>query len=101
MWGPAGARAPRTRWMVAWKRFRANRAATTGLVILAALVLCAVLAPRLAPQDPIAVAPRDRLMLPSRAHVMGTDTFGRDVFSRVIYGSRLSLTLGVIAVGIA
>jgi peptide/nickel transport system permease protein len=87
--------------MIVWRRFRANRAATSGLLILAALVSCAMLAPRLAPHDPIAVAPRDRLMSPSRDHLMGTDTFGRDLFSRVIYGSRLSLTLGVIAVGIA
>jgi peptide/nickel transport system permease protein len=55
----------------------------------------------LAPHDPIAVAPRDRLLPPSLKHLMGTDTFGRDVASRVVYGARLSLSLGVIAVGIA
>jgi peptide/nickel transport system permease protein len=92
---------PRTRLAVAWKRFRANRGATIGVVILAALLVCAALASYLAPRDPIAVAPRDRLLGPSRHHLMGTDTFGRDVFSRVIHGSRLSLTLGVISVGIA
>jgi peptide/nickel transport system permease protein len=100
-WGPASARAPRTRWRVAWRRFQSNRAATTGLVILIALLLSAILAPRLAPYDPIAVAPRDRLLPPTGAHLMGTDTFGRDIFSRVLFGSRLSLTLGLIAVGIA
>lgn len=91
----------RARKAVAWKRFRANRGATVGLFMLAVLVAGALLARWIAPYDPIAVAPRDRLLPPSSDHLMGTDTFGRDVASRVVHGARLSLGLGVIAVGIA
>jgi peptide/nickel transport system permease protein len=72
-----------------------------GLVIVGILVLCAIFAPYLAPHDPLRMASGPRLGSPSLAHWMGTDQLGRDVLSRVIYGSRLTLMIGTIAVGIS
>lgn len=71
------------------------------MVLLVAVGAAALVPGWITPHDPIAVAPRDRLKPPSLQHPMGTDTFGRDVMSRVLYGGRLSLSLGVIAVGIS
>jgi peptide/nickel transport system permease protein len=63
-------------------------------------VLTAIFAPVLAPYDPLDARPEIRLAAPSRAHLFGTDDIGRDVLSRVIYGSRISLWVGLLAVGI-
>ena len=73
----------------------------TGLVLFGALLLTALFAPLIATQDPIALVPRDMLQGPSPAHLFGTDDLGRDVFSRVIWGSRLAVRLGVLSVLIA
>src|SRR6266852_1300827 len=72
--------------------------ASAALILL--LVLTAIFADVLAPYDPLAAQPEVRLAPPSRAHLFGTDDIGRDVFSRVIYGSRISLWVGRLAVGI-
>ncbi len=72
-----------------------------GLVVVAVLVLAAVLAGVIAPYDPLRMAAGPRLAPPSWAHWFGTDDFGRDVFSRIVYGARLTLQIGVIAVGIS
>ena len=61
----------------------------------------ALLAPSLSPYDPLAQNLEQRLQAPSRPHLMGTDDFGRDILSRTMYGARISLTVGFIAVGIA
>jgi len=77
------------------------RLAGAGLAVLALVVFCALLAPVLAPADPNA---QDYLALaapPGAAHLLGTDDLGRDVLSRIIYGSRVSLEVGIIAAGIA
>lgn len=66
-----------------------------GGLLLGAVVLCALLAPVIAPIDPAAIDPRSRLQGPSVLHWLGTDMVGRDLFSRVIYGSRASLMIGV------
>jgi ABC-type dipeptide/oligopeptide/nickel transport system permease subunit len=68
--------------------------------LIVALVLTATFAPLLAPYDPLDARPEIRLAAPSRAHPFGTDDIGRDVLSRVIYGSRISLWVGLLAVGI-
>jgi peptide/nickel transport system permease protein len=94
---PAGARPDLLR------RFLRHRQATLGLVLLAALAAAALLTPYLAPHDP-QVGDRiveTRYQSPSVEHPMGTDRFGRDVFSRVLYGARISLGIGVTAVLIA
>lgn len=82
-------------------RFRRHRLALFGLALLGLLLLCALMPNRLAPYDPLLMEMTDRLQAPSMAHLFGTDDFGRDIFSRVIHGARISLQVGVIAVGIA
>ena len=82
-----------------WQRFRdafrRHPTAIVGAFILVAMVLSALLAPWLATVDPQTLSPIQRLKLPSTEHWFGTDMLGRDVYSRVIYGSRISLTVGV------
>ena len=75
--------------------FRRHPTAIVGAVVLVAMVLIALLAPWLGTVDPQALAPIQRLRQPSTEHWFGTDMLGRDVYSRVIYGSRISLTVGV------
>ncbi len=74
-----------------WLTFRANTLAMVGLVILIGLVLMAIFAPWLSPYDPVAQNLGDRLMPPSGAHWLGTDALGRDILSRIIWGSRVTL----------
>lgn len=73
----------------------------SGLLIVSGLFVVAVLAPYLSPYDPLDQNLLARLQPPSLTHFFGTDDLGRDVFSRILYGSRVSLTVGMIAVGIA
>jgi len=77
----------------AWRRFTANRLAVLGLAIVVALLLVAAFAPMLAPYSPVAGGDlrTDRLLPPSWAHPFGTDDQARDILSRIIYGSRLTL----------
>ena len=72
-----------------------------GLFIVGLLVVTAIAAPLIAPYDPLRMAAGPRLQPPSLSHLMGTDDFGRDVFSRIVYGAQLTLQIGVIAVGIS
>ncbi len=72
-----------------------------GLAIVVILVVAAIFAPLIAPHDPFRMASGPRLAPPSADHLMGTDQLGRDVFSRIVYGARLTLQIGVIAVGIS
>ena len=88
--GPSLARRLRTSWHV-----------RIGGTILGMLVLVAVLAPLITSYDPARPDVPQRFVLPSRMHVFGTDNLGRDIFSRVIYGSRVSLRIGFVSVGIA
>lgn len=83
------------------RRFFRRPEAVVGSGILIALVLCAVFAPVLAPFDPLDQNIRSRLQPPSSDHILGTDEFGRDVASRIIYGARVTLAVGFISVGIA
>ena len=84
-----------------WHRFKKNKLAVSGGIIVAGLFIIAVFAPFIAPHDPDAINVQHILEPPSFSHPFGTDDLGRDVFSRVIYGSRISLTVGFVAVGIA
>lgn len=83
------------------KRFARNRLAVVGLVLIAVLTLMAVFAPVIAPYDPIKQDYNALSQAPSGAHLFGTDNLGRDVLTRTIYGARVSLSAGVIAVGLA
>lgn len=84
-----------------WRRFRRNRQAMIGLIMLLILVLAAVFASVIAPYDPLKQDIIHRLSPPSLNHLFGTDELGRDIFSRILYGSRISLTVGLIAVGLS
>ena len=85
----------------AWSQLIRSPNGAIGLSIVLILVLCAAFAPWIAPFDPLRMAAGPRLQPPSTLHLFGTDDFGRDVFSRVVYGARLTLQIGVIAVGIS
>jgi peptide/nickel transport system permease protein len=74
---------------------RHNPLAAAGLVLVVVFVLCAIFAPWFAPQDPAGISLPDRLQGPSAHHWFGTDELGRDILSRVIYGARISLLVGV------
>ncbi|HEX3462688.1 MAG TPA: ABC transporter permease [Candidatus Elarobacter sp.] len=84
-----------------WRRFRSTPGALAGAGVVALMVLGAVLAPLLAPHDPLAQNLAQGAQAPSGAHWMGTDKLGRDVFARIVYGARISLTIGFVAVGLA
>ncbi len=86
-------------WALAWRRFKRHRMAMASLVVILLLVLMAVFAPWIAPYDPTAQPTgldvgQYYFQPPSREHLLGTDDLGRDVLSRIIYGSRISLLVG-------
>jgi peptide/nickel transport system permease protein len=78
-----------------------NRLAVAGLALLVFFTLCAVLAPWIAPHDPAKLNLSARLVSPSASHWFGTDELGRDVFSRTLYGARVSLTVAAAVVAIS
>lgn len=94
-------RRPRGHPASVWRRLTGHRSALLGGSIIAAILAVALVGPLLTPHDPVAMALSNRFRPPSLAHPFGTDDFGRDVFTRVIYGARISLQVGIIAVGIA
>jgi peptide/nickel transport system permease protein len=97
-----------------WYTFKRNRTALIGLIMVFAIIFMAVFAddwfiawiqgrdpePLLAPYDPTKQDPRNRLQPPSWEHPMGLDTFGRDILSRIIYGARVSLMVGILSVSL-
>ena len=85
----------------AWREFRKNRSAVLGIVVLALIVILAVGADMIAPYDPFEQNYSQALQWPSMEHFFGTDEFGRDIFTRVLYGARISLLVGVVSVTIA
>lgn len=84
-----------------WRTFSRNQLACFGAVVVGVLVVIAVLAPALAPWDPNKSDMKMILVGPSAQHWLGTDQIGRDVLSRLIFGSRISLAVGFVSVGIA
>lgn len=83
-----------------WNRFKTNRAALIGLGLLVIEGILAAFAPLVAPHDPVRMELRIARLVPSPQHLLGTDELGRDVLSRIIYGCRISLTLGLVSVAI-
>ncbi|MDR0525384.1 MAG: ABC transporter permease [Spirochaetaceae bacterium] len=83
-----------------WQRFIRHRFAAAGLGVIGMLIMCAVFAPLLAPMDPYVIG-GDFGAAPDGKHLLGTDSIGRDVLSRLIYGSRVSVSVGVGTVLIA
>ena len=97
--GVAAVAPPRTRrhlWRQLWRR----KTAVLGLTLATIVLLGALLAPWLAPEDPLAMGPR-RLAAPSISAWLGTDQFGRDLLSRLLYGARVSMAVSFAAVGLA
>lgn len=84
-----------------WRELMRHPSAVVGGSMIATLLLVALIGPLIAPHDPLAMDLVNRFQQPSLMHPFGTDEFGRDVFSRVIYGARISLQVGIVAVGIA
>ena len=82
----------------AWRTFSRNRSALVGLVLVVLLFLVAIFAPAIAPYDPLAQSTINRLEGPSSEHWLGRDPYGRDVLSRIIYGTRVALQVGVLSV---
>ncbi|MGQ0550754.1 MAG: ABC transporter permease [Armatimonadota bacterium] len=93
--------AGRTAASLAWRRFRRHRGAQVGLGVVLLFALLAVFAPLVAPYSPTDAALAQRLTPPSRLHWLGMDQQGRDLLSRILYGGRISLVIGLIAVGVA
>ena len=87
--------APDIRRFSLWTAVRRNPTIAIGAVLLAVLLVIAVLAPWIAHSDPLKIAPVNRLRPPSERWWFGTDQFGRDVFSRTVYGARISLIVGL------
>ncbi|MBM7551648.1 ABC transporter permease [Thalassobacillus pellis] len=84
-----------------WYQFKKNKIALFGLFMTTAFIIAAIVAPLLAPYDPYKMSGAESLAGPSMAHWLGTDQFGRDIWSRIIYGTRISLKVGIISVGIS
>lgn len=86
---------------ITWRQLRQNPLAIGAMVVLVLQVLVAIFAPLVAPYDPLQQDFRAALQGPTPAHLFGTDDVGRDILSRVIYGTRISLRVGLIAVSIS
>ncbi|MDN5335223.1 MAG: peptide/nickel transport system permease protein [Synergistales bacterium] len=89
-------------WFEAWLRFKRNKLAMLGLFMVVSVILVAILAPYLAPYDPFeqliwTEGKAAKLAPPSAKHLFGTDLYGRDILSRIIFGSRISLQIGIFA----
>jgi ABC-type dipeptide/oligopeptide/nickel transport system permease subunit len=87
-------------WLAVLRHLRKNRIAMIGLCIIVLFLLCAVFAPLIAAHDPISTNLGKALQKPSAQHWFGTDELGRDLFSRILFGSRISLVIGLISVAI-
>lgn len=98
--GPAAP--PRMRWLQATlSAFNANKTSWVGLAIVVAVVVAAVFAPLIAPHDPLEQNIFSKLQPPHETYYLGTDYFGRDILSRLLYGARISLVIGVASTVIA
>ncbi len=86
-------------WDLPWRLLH-NRFAVIGTAITVLVVVTAVLAPLIAPYDPLRLDVPNRLQPPSLAHIMGTDHLGRDIFSRIVFGTQISLQVGIVAVAL-
>lgn len=93
----------RSQWAEIWRRLKKNKMAMFGLSIITVIVLAAVFADFIADYDNVVIKQNlgDRLQGPSGKYWLGTDEFGRDIFARMVHGARVSLKVGILAVGIA
>jgi peptide/nickel transport system permease protein len=84
-----------------WRRFKRNKAGMAALIILFIIAAAAFLAPVIAPYDPTAIDAGAFSQAPCLAHILGTDQIGRDIFSRLLYGTRVSLIVGILSTALA
>ncbi|WP_027633781.1 ABC transporter permease [Clostridium hydrogeniformans] len=93
----------RSQWGEVWRRLKRNKPAMIGLVVICLLIILAVIAGFIADYDNVVIKQNleERLQGPSSKYILGTDEFGRDIFARLIHGARVSLRVGILAVGIA
>src|SRR5690242_16212733 len=94
-------RKPRGLWRDALHQLALNKGAIAGAIVFVLIVFMAFAAGMIAPYDPIKLNPIASLQSPSLHHLMGTDQFGRDILSRVIFGARVSVAMGLVAVAIS
>lgn len=92
------ARSPRQMY---WHRFKNNRMCIAGSALVLLLVFIAIFGPLIAPNDPILVNTPDRFTSPGTQYWFGTDEFGRDIFSRILYGGRIAVQIGLVSVTVA
>mgnify|MGYP002085938984 CR=1 FL=1 len=83
------------------RRMRHDPLGLLGLILVAAVVLCGIFGPWITPFDPYKITVPDRFQPPSLTHVFGTDNLGRDIFSRIIAGSRIALSVGISTIAVA
>lgn len=88
-------------WFEAWRHLKKSRIGMAGLCIIVLLLITAIFAPYIAPYDPVDQNILARYKGPSAEHWLGTDEMGRDILSRIIHGSRISLTVGILSVSLA
>lgn len=84
-----------------WYRFKQQKLAHLGFVLITVWMLLGLFAPKLVPHDPFALVPNQRYQAPNAHHLCGTDQFGRDILSRLLLGSRVSLSLGLAVTAVA
>ena len=83
-----------TQGMRQWKKFKRNKMAVIALIVLGILIFASAFAPLLTSYDPEAISLTERTLAPSKTHLLGTDKVGRDVFTRLLYGGRISILMG-------
>lgn len=81
-----------------WRTLKKNKTAIIGIIIASAVIIIAIFAPLISPFDPLKQNVFDRLTPPEMSHPLGTDVFGRDIFSRIMHGARVSLLVGIMSV---
>ncbi|MBN2861286.1 MAG: ABC transporter permease [Sphaerochaetaceae bacterium] len=93
----------KSQWLDVWKRLKKSRTAVIGLILILVFLMLALFAPFIADyeKDALGMNVKERLQSPSLTHWFGTDEFGRDIFARIVYGTRISLFVGIISVSIA
>ena len=84
-----------TQGMRQWKKFKRNKMAGIALILLGILIFASAFAPLLTSYDPEAISLTERTLAPSKTHLLGTDKVGRDVFTRLLYGGRISILIGL------
>ncbi len=87
-------------WRIMWRRLRKNHLAMLGLIVILIMSLLAILAPIIAPYGRDAVDLLKTNAKPSSEHLLGTDALGRDIYTRLLYGARISLTVGFVSTGL-